>query len=74
MPMGRYTSSWVCTADYIRPSNGPHPLYRKSGLFGSPSAHKPRKESHMYGVLNEVYLQNLFRIDIIFRDESNNGN
>ena len=25
-------------------------------LFGSPSAHKSRKESHMHEVLNEVYL------------------
>ena len=29
--------------------------------LGTPSAHKSRKESCMYGVLNKVYLQNLFR-------------
>ena len=39
-----------------------------------PSAHNSRKESHMYEVLNEVYLQNYFKMSITFCDESNDGN
>ena len=38
------------------------------------SVHNPRKESCMYEVLNEVYLQNYFKMSITFCDESNDGN
>ena len=44
------------------------------GLFGSPSVHKPWKESRMHEVLDEVYLQIFLGMDITFRDESNDGN
>ena len=39
-----------------------------------PSTHKSKKESCMYEVLNEVYLQNFYVDSITFRDESNHGN
>ena len=32
------------------------------------------EKSRMHGILNELYLRNFLEMDVIFRDESNNGN
>jgi len=43
-------------------------------MFGSLHATRATKESYMHEVLDEIYLQNFLWMDIIFRDESSNGN
>ena len=40
-------------------------------VFGKFRARFSKRKSHLYGVLNKVYLQNFLGTGVTFRDESN---
>ena len=62
----------VWPGDAVRPQSlDPYGVWFVQGIF---RARFMRRESHMHGVLNEVYCKKISEMGVIFRDESNDGN